>query len=283
MLLRVKKNCNQKCVFCSFDSKKENARYSFSALAQSLPEGKELIQISGGEPLLCDPVELLKLCVFLCKKGKTIEFQTNAVLLPQLSENYVKKLADIINLSKGYFNINFSSADADTDYKITRTKNAFDFRLKAVKKIKKLKVPLRLTFVVNSLNFTSLEKFARLALSLKPDLVQFSFVKGQGSAFGKKRLIPPYEKVSPYIIKAMEILSGKGINFEADHIPSCHLGKFWRKNVDTQKALSKIKGPHMSEKKHVGECLNCEIRNLCFGPRKDYLKIRKFKKGKILK
>ncbi len=281
MLLRVIKNCNQNCVFCSFDEKKTDRQENLASLAAKEKKGPGLIQISGGEPLLCRPQDLLDFCGRLVKKGKTIEFQTNGTLVESFPPAYLSKLVRLISARKGYFNINFSAADAKADLKITGLKEAFLKRLKAVKILKSLKAAIRLTFVINSINYKTLKSFAVLAAGLKPDLIQFSFVKGQGSASGKKNIIPSYESVSPFLMAAMEILEGKKINFEIDHMPCCHLGRFWRFNVDVDKALKGLDGPHKSEKIHVKQCGGCGLRKVCFGPRKDYLKVRKFRKGRI--
>lgn len=281
MLLRVIKKCNQNCVFCSFDGKKTDKQEPLAYLAAMQKNGPGLVQISGGEPLLCQPQQLINFCDALVKKGKTIEFQTNGTLIESLPWAYFSKLVSLISQNNGYFNINFSASDAKTDLKITGLNRGFLKRLKAIKMLKKAKAKIRFTFVINSLNYKTLKSFAILSAGIKPNLIQFSFVKGQGKASGKRSIIPLYESVSPFLIEAIEILESKKINFEIDHIPCCHLGRFWRFNVDVNKAIKGQDGPHKREKIHVKQCVGCELRKVCFGPRKDYLKIRKFKKGKI--
>ena len=80
----------------------------------------------------------------------------------------------------------------------------------------------------------------------------------------------------------MEVLEKNRVSFEVDHIPCCHLGRFWKKNVDIEKMKKGLNGPHLSEKKKVMQCKSCELKSLCSRPRKDYIEVRIFKKGKIL-
>lgn len=281
MLVRVKGNCNQRCFFCSFDEKKEGGNPGRDQWLKSIGQ-ERLVQISGGEPLLCDPVELISFCAELVRKGRRIELQTNGVLIDSIDRSLLKKLISVIKISGGYFNINFSSPDAACDFKITGLKGAFDRRLRGVKLLKRLGSRIRLTCVINSRNYRVLPACAGLFIRLKPDLVQFSFVKGIGKASGRRNVIPAYERVSPYLQQSMLKLEEKKINFEVDHIPCCHLGRFWQKNVDVEKIRRGISGPHLMEKAKTAACRGCELGRLCPGPRKDYVEARVFKKGKIV-
>ncbi len=280
MLIRVSKKCNQNCLFCSFDEKNSQEDSYISRWLRDIGDEK-LVQISGGEPLLSNPSALLSFCAKLVKMGRQIEFQTNGTLIEKLDEGYLKKLISIVKISDGYFNINFSASDPLLDFKITRLKGAFSSRIRGVKFLKKNGVEIRFTYVINSFNYKKLLNYSTLVCKLKPDLVQFSFVKGIGNAAGSKKIIPAYEKVSPFLIKAMTYLEKKGINFEVDHIPCCHLGRFWQRNVDVWKMKNKVDGPHLREKKKTILCKDCKLASFCSGPRKDYLAVRAFKKGKI--
>lgn len=280
MLIRVSKRCNQNCFFCSFDEKNSKEDSDISTWLKNIDDEK-LVQISGGEPLLSRPSAILSFCAKLAQMGKQIEFQTNGTLIEKLDKDYLKKLISIVKISDGYFNINFSASDPLMDYKITRLRGAFFSRINGVKLLKKNGARIRFTYVINSLNYKKLPGYAALVYKLKPDLVQFSFVKGIGHAAGSKKIIPAYEKVSPFLIDAMTYLEKKGINFEVDHIPCCHLGRFWQRNVDVWKMKNKVKGPHLKEKRKTILCRGCELASFCPGPRKDYLSVRVFKKGKI--
>lgn len=277
-LIHITSFCNQKCVFCSAyftPSEKDEVPENWVKLA--LKEKSKLIQISGGEPFLSDIDEFIKFAYFLKKRDKQVEVQTNATLIEDIDKNKLKMLVTLINSTGGYFNINFSAHNSKIDYKVTGLKNAFKKREKGILILKNLNAKIRLTYVINSINYKYLPDFSKLIVKKYNfiDWVQFSFVKGIGKAKDNKAIIPQYSKVSPFLIKAFEILEKNKIRFEVDHIPLCFLGKYWRYNVDVNKILRKEKGYYLIEKKKLKQCKGCHLYEFCSGPRIDYIEIYK--------
>jgi len=274
-LIHLFRRCNQKCVFCSYpaDAARDegNLRSWLKEIAGMKPG---LVQISGGEPLLADLPDLIKVIAFCAKLGRPVEFQTNGVLLAGLGPAGLAVLARAVGGAKGYFNINFPAPDSAGDMKITRTRGAFRARTKAVKDLLALGAKVRLTFVICSLNYRQAAKFAAFAAGNFPGLawLQFSFIKGIGRAEGSA-FIPKYSSAVPYLMKALDLCGRKGLKCDVDHIPPCFLGRHHARNVDINKMRSGIPGPHLAEKEKVPECKGCGFSRLCPGPRKDYIAV----------
>lgn len=275
-LIHLFKKCNQKCLFCSYPSETETE--SATTLKDWLKEiaamSPGLVQISGGEPLLADFDELLKLIAFCAREGRQVELQSNALILAQLPERKLKLLVTGLHAAHGYFNINFPAPDPALDYKITGVKNGFSLRVKGVKKILKLGAQVRLTFVISRLNYKVSAKFAAYAAKYLPKVswLQFSFIKGIGRAEGGLA-IPKYSQAAPPLLTALELCKAANIKCEVDHIPLCFLGRLYHLNVDVRKMRLKLKGPHLNEKKKIAACRGCKHAAICPGPRKDYVAV----------
>jgi len=285
-LIHIISNCNQKCLFCSAyltPSEKDNNPALWRK--KVLKSKDKLIQISGGEPFLCDIDELIKFAYFLKKENRIIEFQTNATLISDINLDKLKILISLINSTKGYFNVNFSSFNHKIEGLITGKKFLFAKRKGGIKILNKLGAIIRLTYVMNSFNYKYLQDFARFIIKEYKFInwIQFSFIKAIGLAKDNKSIIPEYYMVSPYLIKAMNILEKNKIYFEVDHIPLCFLGQYWQRNVDVPKIITNEKGPYLIEKKKLKSCIKCKLYKYCSGPRIDYIKLYPDSKLPIIK
>ena len=269
--------CNQKCIFCSAYGRSDKDFNLKSFISEIEKDEDKLIILSGGEPFIVGIDNLIYIADFVSKKNKTLEIQTNATLLKNMDFKKLKILVSIINKTNGYFNINFSSHSKELDFKITRVKEAFKKRIEGLNILDKLGATIRITYVVNSLNYKYLPSFSKFVIKKLSFVswVQFSFVKGIGRADKNRKIIPKYSLVSPYLIKAFEFLESSGIYFEVDHIPLCFLGKYYERNVDVEKIRKGIKGEYLKEKSKLLRCRDCKFYNICPGPRKDYIEIYK--------
>lgn len=282
-LIHLFRRCNQKCVFCSYPA--GAAAGGGETLGAWLKEIAEMepgpVQISGGEPLLADFGDLVKVIAFCARTGRTVELQTNGALIPGLATIELELLVKALGAAKGYFNINFPAHNAALDLKITGTARAFAARRKAVKKLLALGAKVRLTHVISSLNYKEAARFAALAVKEFRGLawLQFSFIKGIGRAEGP-RFIPEYREAAPYLLKALDLCGKKGLKCEVDHIPPCFLGPHHARNVDIAKMRAGVKGPHLAEKKKAPGCKGCGFSGLCPGPRKDYIAVHGALRGR---
>lgn len=274
MIYPVTSKCNQRCIFCSAATRNDND-LNLNDFKKFLSKSDNLIVLSGGDPFSL-PISKLIYIVSLCvKAGKTVEIQTNATQIPEINLSELKILVSLINKTDGYFNINIPSYKARTDYKITSLTGGFSKRMRAVLILKKLSVNIRITHVINKLNYKELPSFSNFVLSNKKlwDWVQFSFVKAMGRASDNRNVVPKYSSVSSYLIKAMKKLDDAKFKFDVDHIPLCFLGKFYDRHVDVVKLKNGIKGDYLKEKRKLKSCKGCKFYKICSGPRIDYIKI----------
>jgi MoaA/NifB/PqqE/SkfB family radical SAM enzyme len=275
--------CNQKCIFCSAYQRDDDLFDIKDFTKEILSDRDPLFVISGGEPLSVGIDNLIYILNILNKQSKTTEIQTNALLIENIPYEKLHLLISLLNRNKGYFNINLSAHNKTTDYKLTGVKNGFEKRLSAIKTLSKNGATIRLTYVINSINYKHISDFSKLVVNKLPFInwVQFSFVKGIGKAKDNRNVIPKYTDVSPYLIKAISILDRHHIKFNTDHIPLCFLGKYWESNVDVNKMRNGIKGDYLLEKEKIKDCDGCKFYSICSGPRKDYIKV--YKKGALKK
>lgn len=277
MLYPITSFCNQRCIFCSAYGRDDES-FDLKAFISELSKDEDkLIIISGGEPFTIGIDNLIYILTYLVKRNKRVEIQTNATLLNDIDIKKMKLFISLLNKTDGYFNINLSAHNNELDSKITGLKNGFSKKINSILKIKNLGGKIRLTYVINKLNYKFLTDFSNFVIEKLSfiDWIQFSFVKGIGKAKKDKSIIPRYSMVSGYLIKAMENLKDAGIKFEVDHIPLCFLGKFYMANVDVKKMKKQIDGEYLREKSRIESCKGCKFYKICSGPRKDYIEVYK--------
>ena len=278
-------DCNQHCVFCS----SPNGRFAGETLADWLSalrsfSGK-LLQLSGGEPLSRDSKSLLALLKHCSARGICVEFQTNGTLLAKLPPQTLRALVLLVGKNGGHFNVNFSSHTAALDAKITGHRGGFDARLTGVKALLALGAKVRLTHIITAANYKFLPEFSRFcARELKGiGWIQFSFAKATGAA-AKRKIVPRYSVVAPYLNKALALADGGGLRFIVDYIPLCYLPAFAKHHIDWDKVPGKTQGPHSYEKKKPAVCTGCVFFSHCAGPRLDYLRLYpRFTPPKVLR
>ena len=98
-LIHLFRRCNQKCVFCSYpaDAKAEGGGCLAAWLKEISKMKPGLVQISGGEPLLADFGDLIKVIAFCARTGRTVELQTNGVLIAGMAAGELKLLVQSEN------------------------------------------------------------------------------------------------------------------------------------------------------------------------------------------
>ncbi|HAM36539.1 MAG TPA: hypothetical protein DCP85_11500 [Elusimicrobia bacterium] len=277
-LLRVTSRCNQRCAFCSYPADGEERLGGLKSWLEEL-SGQDggLVQISGGEPLLRrlrDLLALLKLCA---RRGIRAEFQTNAVLLADFDARELRALVQAVAKTSGYFNVNFPSHCPAVDARITGSKDNFAKRERGVRRLLEAGAQVRITHVVNSLNYRFIPGFIvyvdrRLAGAA---WVQFSFAKAAGRALLRPGIVPSYRQASGPLRKGLRKASSLGIKCEVDHIPVCFIRDYWTCHVDVRKLLGRKPGPHQFEKQKTAKCAGCSFSRVCAGPRLDYLALGK--------
>lgn len=264
-ILPVTNQCNQNCLFCSANGRRDRTAKSY--LARFIGEANGNLIISGGEPTLSK--DIFWLIGKAKEKNLFIELQTNAVTLCYgcLADMLVKSGVDL-------FNVNFPSRIASVSDKITQTKGLFEKRVEGIKNLQRLKANLRLTCIINSLNYKDLEGYVVFVSQNFPSVkyIQFSFIKIMGLARKNPQIIISYELAQPYLLGAFKKCRRLNIDFIVDHIPLCYLGGYKKQHIDFQK-ISRGEKPEYSlqEKVKIDRCRHCSWFSYCCGIRRDYL------------
>jgi MoaA/NifB/PqqE/SkfB family radical SAM enzyme len=262
--------CNIKCVFCS--SHGRTGGYELPGLLTEIDGDRTgHIQISGGDPMLRKPLEVLAIVAHAKKQGKIVEFQTNGVLVEKWPPKRLTQLTGLID----FWNVNFSAHTPELDVVVTQTPGAFEARSRGVKRLLTLGKPVRLNYIVHEQNYRHAEQFVSFAAREFPGLawIQFSYVKGMGRAKGNTLVMPRFRDAAPHLIRAFKRCEKLGVNFDVDHIPVCFVLDWKDHHADYRKMLESSPGRHLAEKQKVADCDGCTMRELCPGPRKDYIEV----------
>lgn len=270
-LIPINNVCNQKCVFCSAEYRMEwNNPIPLKDIFKQILEKDNYIQISGWEPLLSP--DLFKILYFI-KKNKPncfIELQTNWVYL--LSNSNLDKLEKFnINL----YNINYPCHLEIINDEIVWISWTFEKRELAMKEIIKRWLKLRINIIVNKLNYrllTEIVEYINLNFKLL-ERIQFSFTKAMWAADKNDEVVPMYEEVEKYFIKALGLCKKYSIKCDVDHIPMCFLWEYYEVHVDYKKIINNENWVYLEEKNYVEKCESCDKKNYCSWYRKDYLEI----------
>jgi len=266
MILPIIEKCNQNCLFCSAEGRKDQIEKKL--FQRIISQAKDNLIISGGEPTLS--TNLFWVIEKAKEKKLFVELQTNGITLC-----YKDLVVKLIKSGVDLFNINFSSHRSLINDKITQTKGFFDKKIKGIANLQEQKANFRLTCIVNSLNYKDLEDYVIFVNQKFPKVnyIQFSFIKILGLARKNPQILIKYEKVQPYLLKAFEKCQELDIKFITDHIPLCYLGDYKNHHIDYQK-ISQGEKPKYSlqEKMKLKECEHCTWSFYCCGVRKDYLK-----------
>jgi len=265
MILLITETCNLNCLFCS--AKGRNAKINRKTILQQINQCQDGLTISGGEPTLSP--DLFWIIEEAKKKNLFVELQTNGITL------FYKSLAlKLVKSGIDLFNINFSSHLPSINDKITQTKGLFKNKVGGIKNLQAIGANIRLTCVVNALNYKDLEDYVVFVKKNFPRIkfLQFSFIKIMGNARKNPQILITYEKVQPYLLKAFKKCQELNIDFITDHIPLCYLDNFIEYHIDYQKIIRGEKPEYsLKEKVKLKQCADCRLNSFCCGVRKDYL------------
>ncbi len=262
--------CNIKCVFCSAQGRSGN--YELAALLDQIDRDKTgHVQISGGDPMAKDPAELLQILLHCRRRGKLVEFQTNGTMIARYHPKRLKLISGLVD----FFNVNFSAHTPELDLQVTETPGAFDWRVRGVRQLLSMGATVRLNYIVCELNYRFCGDFVRFAHRELHGFswIQFSYCKGMGRAKGNRLVMPRFGDAAPCLNAAFGLCRELGIDFDVDHIPVCFVIDYKEHHADYRKMRESRPGVHLSEKQQVADCEACAMRELCPGPRRDYLEI----------
>jgi MoaA/NifB/PqqE/SkfB family radical SAM enzyme len=262
--------CNIQCVFCSAEGR--GGGYGLEGLLQEISDDATgHVQISGGDPMLREPLEVLSIVSHAKKLGKIVEFQTNAVLVERWDPRRLAQLNGLLD----FWNVNFSAHDAALDVAVTESPGAFEARERGVRALIALGKPVRLNYIVCEPNYRHAPDFVRYAAaSLRGfSWIQFSYVKGMGRAKNNRLVMPAFRDAAPHLRRAFALCDELGVPFDVDHIPVCFVMEWKDRHADYRKMRASATGRHLAEKQQVADCDGCAMREACPGPRKDYIEV----------
>ena len=262
--------CNIGCVFCSAWGR--GGRFSLEYLEGEIAADRTgHVQVSGGDPFLRDPSELLRLLRFCKARGKLVEFQTNATLVTRLSPALLKAVVAMVD----YFNVNHSAHTPELDLAVTLVEGGFAQRMAGLRELARLKAKVRLTYIVHTVNVrhcrAAVEQVARDLPRVS--WLQFSYAKAMGKARNNADVVPRYEDAAPCLNDALRRAVELRVECVVDHIPVCFVPEFKDRHVDYLKMREGRPGIHLAEKQQVAACEGCRLRPWCPGPRTDYIDI----------
>lgn len=262
--------CNIQCVFCSAEGR--TGTFDLATLLDQIDRDRTgHVQISGGDPMIKDPAELLQILLHCRKRGKIVEFQTNGIMITRYNPRRLKQIVGLAN----FFNINFSAHTPELDLEVTRTPGAFDWRVQGIHRLLSLGATVRLNYIVHQTNYRFCSDFVRFARRELGGFswIQFSYCKGMGRAKGNREVMPRFQDAAPFLNDAFRACADLKVNFDIDHIPVCFVIDYKEHHADYRKMLESKPGVHLSEKQQVADCEPCMMNAVCPGPRKDYLEI----------
>ncbi len=170
LCIEVTGKCLMNCVHCSSSCTQfNNQELSIDKIREVLKEAKSLgtqvIQLSGGEPLLHPQISNI---INEAKKDFDVRLYTSGYLgdINGIPQNELSKYADH-NLDKIIFNL--QGSDSNAHEQITKTPGSFNSVIRSIKNAKELGLWVGIHFVPMKLNFDELRNVAQLCKELHVD------------------------------------------------------------------------------------------------------------------
>lgn len=263
-VIHLTKACNHKCIFCS--RRDDDPPETEEEIIRIIDTFKDTITFEGGEPTLCK--DLTKWIKYAKEKNvKEIMLVTNGFSLDD--KDNVKKLLDA---GVSIFNINFPSHIEKIYNLLTGSKNYLK-TIKAIHNIIEVAgwEKLRLTYVLNKVNYKYLKGYADFIKKNFEKLfyVEINMIKVLGKVRIRPYLVPKLTEMEKYLLDGFKQFKKLGITFIVDGIPLCYMKGFEDRNIDVFNILTGGKFS-LKEKRKQEICMNCNIKEICPGPRIDY-------------
>jgi len=220
--LYIGRRCNQSCKFCYYYTQVKEDNYSFEEITYELikykKNGIESIDITGGEPTIHkDIIKILKKAVEL---GFTnISMISNGIALK--NEMFTTQL---IESGVDSFVLSIHGYNSEIHDSLTGRKGAFQDVLKSIEIIKKRNHTYSINHVINKSNYKTLPKFANLVRKIKGKNTAVTFLVMNpinDASINYNDYVVKYTEISPYLIKAIDVLEKHDINSSWKFMPLC--------------------------------------------------------------
>ncbi|HPI78308.1 MAG TPA: radical SAM protein, partial [bacterium] len=202
LLLRINYNCNEKCLFCFVDHRRDSmSDAEIDAFAEFLNNREPCdIIISGGEPTLSDNlVEHIK----KLKKAnaRSLSIQTNAVLLHR-KEN-VEELA---SAGLDFAVVSLHSHDPVISGVLTGNRDSFEKTIQGIVNLRDCGLSVFISHVINTLNYPSLSDFVRFSSSeLGRAPIAFSSVEAMSCEDMNRGFAPMHSEIKHCLANALDL------------------------------------------------------------------------------
>jgi len=223
--------CNSRCKFCYYrhvdpakkrwkpleELKKEVSRFRYFYRLNT-------VDFMGGEPTIYPHIlELISYCSKIGLKPTPI---TNAFILVDKNKCLEFKKSGVHQFLISLFGIGEKADD------ITDVKDTYKKQIQAFDNLRNIGIPFKINTTVHRLNYKDLPEMARLAVEKGAKVFNFmifnpfyEWQKVSAIDFQEK-----YSVISPYIIKAIDILERKNIEANVRYAPIC-IFKGYEKNI----------------------------------------------------
>lgn len=256
------KKCNNNCLICTrahMDLKEMKFEEVKEFLANLKSNGFNYIILTGGEPTFRD--DLLEIIHLSKKLGfKKLQIQTNGRRFSDIefTKNIISGNEEFIDIF-----LSIHGHNSELHEKITRVDGSFNETTLGIRNIIKFNGLVRTNTVISKLNYEFLYDIAKYLLSLKLNIIQFSFIHPNGEALKNFSLtIPNINDVIPYVKKALDIQkSTNGIKIFVEAIPFCLLEEYYIYSTEIILPESYLKAD--TKKTKSLECQNCRFFKTC--------------------
>ncbi|MCF7859920.1 MAG: radical SAM protein [Candidatus Cloacimonetes bacterium] len=272
--------CNNNCRFCVQADNKLKGNRSFEDIKKDLIDSKERCQgvvLTGGEVTIhahfFDIVKLAKSLGY-----KLIQIQTNGRMLSSL--DFCKKT---IQAGATEFSPALHGYCAEQHDYLTQAKGSFNQTVKGIRNLQSLGAKFLTNTVVVKSNYTTLDKIAKLLISLKASQYQFAFVHPMGNAWKNfDNIVPRISMAAPLIHKALQIGIHARVAVMAEAMPYCHMIGYEDCISEKRIPETEIRGAkHQNTKNYTKErltqgkskfdqCKECKFDSVCEGPWREY-------------
>jgi len=277
-MISINNICNHRCIFCS---RKIEPPTSPNEAKEIVKKFKHSISIEGGEPLLHK--DIIQIVKGVKKEGvREVIIATNGFSLDKK-----ERVKELVNAGVDVFNFNFPSHIKKLYEVLTQSKD-YEKTILAIKNCIEIGgyKRVRITYVINALNYKYISKFADFVKSEFGNVfyVELNMIKVLGKVRKRHYLVPKLTDIHSYIINGFKRFEENNIHFISDGIPLCYMTGFEDRNIDAQVRVWNMNvwiAPN--EKSHFKPCNDCVLKQICSGPRKDYVKIYGFSELKTIK
>lgn len=213
-------DCNNNCLFCLYGGKRDT-NIPLSDIKKAIDNlflnKNEPLVLSGGEPAIRD--DLIQIVDYGNSKGYSVSITSNGRMFKEkcFSEQLSKSGAKSVIIC-------LHAATPELHDAITQSEGSFDETIYGIRNLLDSNICVVIKIMVNKLNYKNLEDIVDYIAQNIPNVnsIVFASLNITGSAsINKDRIIVRLKDSVPYIQKAIDLASARGIRSNLDMYPYC--------------------------------------------------------------